>query len=515
MIHVSVLYNPFTRKLAASIDNEPASPYGAIKRLDGKPFLQWAFRVFDAISQDINEAYELTYVGREVEYEILEKLATNHHECHKLGYQAPDNNQSALQRINILNRLTVNGIAPMLPRRNLEIGVLGSIDIETLPKPIPNRYMMMKFIHILPGESRPDHCVIFSENRETEDIACREHEQIIIEMGTGRRATLRDDNLVYSVNPSQTSFIVSKTLELCVYPELVASWIDAIEKHGGKVDEQILRLREIERRIRVDVPEVMEIDREYPVKIYGDVSAGELTLKIRSSMPLSTHFNGKTIRLSETGNVQVQLYDSTTNMVLYEGLIRGAKRKKVKSLEIRPARIEMTNGDIRDIDLGIIPADADNKSNITWDSSDAFIAYEENGRVVARGEGECLITASCEGVAAECQVAVYPRVQRFEVILERRQIEQGKLTHFRIEQFPKEALQRNYHVRVFPKGVASFDLASKVIQGNIPGFATIEAVDENGNSCRAEFEVISSHNEKETGTDSKKKGLFRKIFGGN
>ena len=515
MIHVLVSYNPYTRKLNVIINNEAASPYGAIKKLDGQPFLKWAFRIFDAISQDINEAYEMTYTGREIEYELLEAIAANCRECCRLNYQAPYSNQSALQRINILNRLTVNGIAPMLPRRRLEIGVLGDVDIDTFPKPISNRFMLIKFKRVVPDESKFDHCLTFAKDANVEGVDQLRFVQIVVEEGTVNRTLFRNEKLIYSVVPSQVPSVVLKILELCVYPELVESWIYEIETCGAKVDEQILKLREIDRRIRIEVPEVMEVGKEYPLQIHGDISASDLELQLRSSVPHVVYFTGRSIALSETGNIQIQLYDSLSNMVLHDGMIRGVRRNKVKNMEISPSSIEMTNGDIRSIGLKIMPEDADNKSKIEWDSSNAFIAYEENGKVVARGEGECTISANCEGIVAECRIVVYPRVQRFEVLLDETMIERGQVTHFKIEQYPKEALLKNYSIRVFPSSIATFDMASKVIQGNMPGHATIEATDENGNCRRVDFEVVASQSSEKKKTADKKSGLFNKLFGGN
>lgn len=80
----------------------------------------------------------------------------------------------------------------------------------------------------------------------------------------------------------------------------------------------------------------------------------------------------------------------------------------VKAMQLTPAEMSLQTGEKKTIEVTYLPADAEEVTDLVWETSDAEVAKVENGTVEALKAGKAVITAKCMdgAVTATCQVAV-------------------------------------------------------------------------------------------------------------
>jgi len=80
----------------------------------------------------------------------------------------------------------------------------------------------------------------------------------------------------------------------------------------------------------------------------------------------------------------------------------------VKAMQLTPAEMSLQTGEKKTIEVTYLPADAEEVTDLVWETSDADIAKVENGVVEAVKAGNAVITAKCMGgnVTATCRVQV-------------------------------------------------------------------------------------------------------------
>ena len=80
----------------------------------------------------------------------------------------------------------------------------------------------------------------------------------------------------------------------------------------------------------------------------------------------------------------------------------------VTAMQLTPAEMSLQTGEKKTIEVTYLPADAEEVTDLVWETSDADVAKVENGTVEAVKAGNAVITAKCMGgnVTATCRVLV-------------------------------------------------------------------------------------------------------------
>ncbi len=75
------------------------------------------------------------------------------------------------------------------------------------------------------------------------------------------------------------------------------------------------------------------------------------------------------------------------------------------SISLSKSSLNLTVGDEESISATIAPTNTTNKK-VLWLSSNSAVADYANGKIIALGEGNCIIKATCGNVSANCMVTV-------------------------------------------------------------------------------------------------------------
>ena len=76
-----------------------------------------------------------------------------------------------------------------------------------------------------------------------------------------------------------------------------------------------------------------------------------------------------------------------------------------ESVELSSAELALTINDTHTLTATVMPEDATDKT-VTWSTSNAAVATVDQGKIIAIGEGEAIITATCGEKSAQCKITV-------------------------------------------------------------------------------------------------------------
>ncbi len=141
----------------------------------------------------------------------------------------------------------------------------------------------------------------------------------------------------------------------------------------------------------------------------------------------------------------------------------------------------------------VLPNNATNKT-LTWSSSDtSVVTVDQNGKVVARGVGEAVITVEgADGISAVCNVTVvndYIEVE--EIKLNKNEIEIELPGDFQLtaEVLPNNATNKTLTWSSSDTSVATVDQNGKVVARGV-GQAVISVIANNGKSAKCNVTVV-------------------------
>ena len=83
------------------------------------------------------------------------------------------------------------------------------------------------------------------------------------------------------------------------------------------------------------------------------------------------------------------------------------KHVPVERIELNLTDLTLAEGKSETLVVTVFPADATPRESVSWTSSDTQVASVDNGKVTALKVGSAKITASVDGISAECKVDVY------------------------------------------------------------------------------------------------------------
>ena len=148
----------------------------------------------------------------------------------------------------------------------------------------------------------------------------------------------------------------------------------------------------------------------------------------------------------------------------------------VQSIELSEVSLSLEPGDKATLTATVTPDDATNKT-IVWASSNETVAtVSQDGAVAALTEGECTVTASCDGKEAECTVTVALQVISVSSVSLSSSSESlfvGETVQLTAAVLPENATDRTVVWTTSDEGVATVD--DGLISAVSAGEATITA----------------------------------------
>ena len=487
-----ITYNPYQEQLSIQINDVPISPYSLLKKLELLPFFQWAANVFDIMDQEMNDSYEVEYCGQLAEYEILKYYADLHEDCKKITHldlPLPDTPQ---KRLNTLERLVRNGSLGTLPRKNTFLNICAeNIGFDRVyPKLSFNRIRerQLSFDEMLEMNIPGENILLLHEYQFTdavlEKIKGSDKSIFCVVFSSVLKCLFADkEKICVSVPKQDPIYGYTQILNLRVYPGMLREALGCIDYKALKREFDDLQiLDKVEPCVKVNIPRMVDVGRQGEITV-SSIPAGYAIPKVIYEYSDSSliHIDGNTIHALEEGVVYVTAVNAETGAKISTPKpVTCLKRIYLEKITLDQKKIILRTGETFKLRLTYIPSDADNISNIKYQSSDPLVAYAENGIIYTKYDGECEITISCENIYAFCHVEVKAPLTSFDVSPIEMQIKKGDVTHFRITQCPANSLPEKYVSRAYPEGIVDIDINGRMLHGISAGTAFVQIKTDDG-----------------------------------
>lgn len=99
MTNITTVYDIYSGTLKFYIDGKPVPNISSLSQFQRRPFAEWSTQLFQACYEEVNDAYNMTYVGRSCEARILAHFARQNKRCMSFSTRIPEISDSALKRI--------------------------------------------------------------------------------------------------------------------------------------------------------------------------------------------------------------------------------------------------------------------------------------------------------------------------------------------------------------------------------------------------------------------------------
>lgn len=486
MTHINLTFNPYQELLTIQINDVPISPYSLLKKLEMLPFFEWSEKIFDIVDQEVNDAYEVRYYGQLAEYEILKYHAKAHEDCQKITRSDLPLFDAPKKRLNTFERLLRNGSLGNLPRKTtfLNLCTNGIDFIRDYPKLSFNRIKesLISFDELLVSSNRDGNFLVLQENQFTDSVLekIKKHEKAIVCMilGTGFECLFAEkEKICFSVPRYDVTYGFAQILNLCLYPHMLRKalgWVDYKSLKRELNELQILD--KVEPGVRVDIPQIVEVGRESKITVSSIPMGYPIPNVIYEYSDSSlVHIAGNTIRGLEEGVVYVTAVNAETGAkISMPKPITCLKRKYLEKITLDQKNIVLRVSETFHLRLTYTPADADNISDIKYQSSNPLIAYAEKSIVYAKHDGNCEITISCENIKVVCCVEVKAQMASFDISPKEIRIKKGDVAQFKITQHPANAFPEKYVSRTYPEGIVNVDINGRMLQGVSVGTAFVQ-----------------------------------------
>ena len=497
MTRVSLTFNPYQEQLTVQINDAPISPYSMLKKLETLPFIGWADRIFDIIDQEINDTYEILYRGQLAEYEILKFYAARHSDCQKMSFQDLSVADSPKKRLGSFERLLRNGSLGALPRKNTVVNlcVCGLVFVYDYPK--------MSFNRVKENRVSLDELMALDEAQSKVLILAKEQfSEIVFERikkGTRNMFCLildtefkciwaEQDVFCFSIPRYDVAFAFTHILNVQLFPSILREALRAVDYRALKRElDELYVLDKVEPGVKIIIPRIVEVGKESTISVMSIPAGYPVPNVIYEYSDTSLiRISGNRICALSEGVAYVTAINALTGAKISDPKpVTCIKRKYLERITIDQKNIVMRMGEIFELRLSYFPADADNISDIRYQSSDALVAYAEKGLVYAKHDGNCEITISCDNIHLVCNVEVRASLMSFDVIPSEITMKKGSVAQFKIIQHPSNSVPERYLARAYPEGIVQIDVNSRTIQGVSSGAAFVQVKTEDGKLFRS------------------------------
>ncbi len=492
MTHISLTFNPYQELLTIQINDTPISPYSLLKKLELLSFFEWSEKIFDIIDQEVNDAYEVRYYGQPAEYEILKYYAKAHEDCQKVTRSDLPLSDAPKKRLNTFERLLRNGSLGTLPRKTtfLNLCADGLEFNRDYPKLSFNRIKenLVSFDEMFTSSSCDGNILVLQENQFTDSMIDKlknlEKSIYCIILGTNFECLFAEkEKICFSVSKYDLAYGFTQILNLRLYPNMLKEALGLVDRKALKRElDELQILDKVEPCVKVNIPRIVEVGRESKLTVFS-IPIGYTIPNVIFEYSDSSliHIAGNTIHALEEGVVYVTAVNAETGAKISAPKpVTCLKRKHLEKITLDQKNIVLRSGESFKLRLTYTPADADNISDISYQSSDSLVAYAEKGIIYAKHDGDCEISISCENIKIVCYVEVKAPLASFDIAPTEMQIKKGEVAHFKITQYPSNALPEKYVSRAYPEGIVNVDINGRMIQGVSAGTAFVQIRTDDG-----------------------------------
>ncbi len=500
MVRVTISYNIFCDVMSIYIDGEPIPLISRLTRLQTLPFGFWCADIFGAVSEEVNDEFSLTYVGRPCESRILRTLMTQNRSCVSYVNRQPEIADSALVRLKKLSALCQSGAAcdrfsavlnvytdePEQEARLLTEGCLPKLAFCRVT-------VKLHPLSELSTYAGSDPALVLTDGDASRlrlptggVPVC-----VLLRDEENRLESCGGNCFVERVRAQEMQDRVKEYLELLFFPALLRRALGAAHiPENSPLFLSAAILDKMEPQTVVTLPSSIELGETAPLKVRTvpeNAQPAQLICRISDETVIRETDGG--LEAVGTGEAVVEVYAVGQTAKLCSGRITAYRRNRIRQLTLRQQELQLCVGDRATLSYGFEPADADDESSIQLVSSDGTVAAPERGcSFVARSPGTCRMIVRTAAVSAAANVTVYPRLEALSMHMEESVVPLDAVVPVQITRTPAGATLDKLTYTVSPPSLGVYDVGTGSFYAKQEGEGTLVVANKAG-TVRAVQEI--------------------------
>lgn len=481
---VQLRYGAFTRTMSVHIDDQPLSHVSRLTKYQSRPFETWCGEICDAIAEEVNGKYSLSYMGRSCEARILGQFARGNANCESFISEAPPLPESATVRLKRLSSLVQSGLNCRRFSSYINLYTDGNVNEinNIISKGVPKLSfcrirVQVRTIADLPAHQSdmPAYILLINDcNISNLPLAVLRTQRVAIICADDKVVPLRMPNGCFEEHISLQNCltILDQYFELWSYADILEEAITGIIiNENDPTFLQVLALDKQEPMTQVILPNSIEYGEVAPIIIRiipNGANADDISCRVSDETVVQ--YTPQGLKAVGVGEVVVEAYKAGRSVKVASQRITCYRRNRIQSISVKSPQIEMLVGDRYALSYDFEPTDADDANKIRFVSSNGTVAAPDGGLFIrARAPGNCTISVQSERASSSCQVHVYPRVT--EILPSVKSIEAmvGEVVKLNAERSPEGATLQKITYSVSPPSLGRYDPGVKGFYAQNPG----------------------------------------------
>lgn len=435
MIEVELKYSYVDREMSILIDNNMLEASSRLNSYLSMAFYNWAPKILNDIYDIIGSEFVLYYTGREEEYKILTSLANIIDKKIRIAYKKPMVNMSIQERMKKLGAFLKENSNLKYSKHQRKIFFLGNKEIlnkyaeEISMLQAENSYCKLSFImtdNIQKADLDSNNTLVYmykdkDDNRFNINEINNNYNIVMEEALINNSICIQ--NGIYTCSLSKATFFDNMFCFLLLFP-LTDILHDVIEEVIGRNNninsKQKLFLKSLLKNEPVydlNAKQEIEVNEfvKWQINVFPEVSYIPDYIFEYSDYGIVKCSN-KGIQGLREGNCCVKVHKKGDLKTLKEFNFHVYKRNRISDIIFLDKELILEIGKTHKMEVSFVPDNADNMNKILWTSSNSEVAtVTQDGLIIGRKVGTCLITCKAERIVANCRVQCKPHLERIEL----------------------------------------------------------------------------------------------------
>ena len=486
-MEVRMVYQPYSVNMALYIDKQPIGLISTLAKYQTLPFSAWYDEILQAIEAEVNDQYDLTYSGREAEYQVLKTKLPKCRSCTSIRYEPSLIPDSAQVRLKKLSRLVLNGVEcaktvfPLYVYTDCGAESVTAAIKAILPKLSFCTFNVMTRSLSESGSPKDRDASIALLSSSCPSGQIEKTARFVGGMLCDRAAEAGSGagTLILSAESVLDTASIQQLLELSYYPSVLSQSLKRTSvPENSPFYKEVMVLDKTEPQMIVKLPKSIEYDTVVPINVTTFPKSDRTPdIRVRVSNDTVIAYTPDGLKGVGTGVAVVEVYEAGKTVPVATSSITAFRTNRVKSISLNSTSLKMLVGESRNLDYSISPADADDRNKIRLVSEDGSTVAIQNGRMVGKRTGSADVYYEGERVSSEkCTVRVYPRLEKLESSEETVSAVEKELTRLSVRRVPSDAVLDKLTFIVDPPSLGSYDIGTESFFAREPGTGQITVV---------------------------------------
>ena len=513
MNKVSVNYNPYLPELKVNVNDRRLPEYSALMKYKHRPFSEWVGVFFSEIAREVNDPYELSFVGTVWEKDILERLSEDDPLCSSFSYAFPEiaddiaDRLMALQSLGDRDPVSEVLVGIWAPDRELcssfcdmllESGVFEEAENELTSDAFPLTSISVKMAESVRELSHMSLGVVFlppEKDEEAEDTIKAYGKTLTVVTASGLTgfSRLEGNHFFFDTDGSDTVDLFMNAVMEMVLPAVLSDRSYRVER---KADSGLIRLSEEEReRLRL----LTSTWKKFQIVIPGQLYVGR-TLNIDTSSEKETEslraesenglvrISGMSITGIRAGRDRISVFQegdpdpvAFRDVTIIDAIL-------VNEIRVFPKVKYIPEGIDEQLDFQILPEDSVNVDEVKATTEDSTVAIIDLQRQMVRGlrVGKTVVRIGTPDVQTELTIIVQPHVRDIILPTGHVSMSAGECIRWKPKMEPEDSFEQ---LRIISSSPSTVEYRDGFLTAKKAGTATIMVSTLDGNlrrECRVE-----------------------------